>query len=1092
MFRSLPFEKALTSTLVNSKQNGTSTHAKREQLLEDLKAASKLLLEEAASRNSVSEDSTLVTKFCEQVDNCLRHGLRETAPLFPRDAAVNTTVLLRKLRSKSPEIASWLDELEEKGNGGKRSPHLKASTNNRMKSPLRFAWINSFSSNSLSGPQWVRVALISNMLYTIVLTVVQEGKDWFHPQSIVTHKSDAEILLSLIEGPCALSYVTPTVYDPSWSALPADELLQRCRFIAASTSHHRTLSYYNQTRRRNPLLTTSHNPRLLKANVGTEVSILPTTERPTFCVQSRVSSSPAASTNCGSDDDCFDGVYKPRRHNLLYAKNNVTLGDTHTATGYLAMYGSASGLSIRWTSNELLLYATTLSMVSNDQSNCGVFESDQEIDDMSKNRASSSTELQSIDRKEIAESPNLATSVMNEPSNLRFCNEKDVRLQDKQARKCALNVRRLVHLPSLEIPLSDVDYIHCHRENRGISFVFVAKDGVQCPQLKIPGSPRASVEFLSMLEQGLSPTASLSPTVDSVKDAIFPSHDNESLSTGPQLMHISSPVSPISPQSIKDGKFGRLMNLRILKSSPFRSNSSDTAMDIARQTSKLTNPKNSGSVDGTVVLLALGQGDLEANQDEMVDHTMGANKYSQYFNFVFRIVRNVSLDDREEKSDHLAEAMSKMDTYSPDFVTEKEALSTTVEAIKLKLLSRSFYAWRSVASSLKMLRAQLADVIGCPTQTLEELEDMTHGLTKAVWDKLFGTHLEMERSSIDPRRIYQYVYLGGCSDALRLQVWPYLLQVFDWSMSEDEKESKLKQLSTHYRNMRSQWLEIEHSLTLHASQEISSDLHSACDNCSGVEFNNLEVEMAPEEDTQTDGSDARVQFSRIMEVVHKDVVRCDRNNTLFSNNYSRGSDNLHILRRVVLTYLWEHLEDGYTQGMCDIVAPILALISSGCTDQDIVEETTYIYFHHLLQTYSGKLFTVAYGSSEMDRNFSTLKTLIQATDPELATYFQSTGNFANLYFCYRWFLLNFKREFKYTEIFRVWETEMAAKPLVSQRFEFFVALALIQTYREVIIHAHMEFTDILKFFSERAEKHDVNKILALSRAFVTEVRHLLH
>ncbi|KAF6772615.1 hypothetical protein AHF37_08362 [Paragonimus kellicotti] len=167
----------------------------------------------------------------------------------------------------------------------------------------------------------------------------------------------------------------------------------------------------------------------------------------------------------------------------------------------------------------------------------------------------------------------------------------------------------------------------------------------------------------------------------------------------------------------------------------------------------------------------------------------------------------------------------------------------------------------------------------------------------------------------------------------------------------------------------------------------------------------------------------------------------------------------------------------------------LVTTESGLT-MEVVEVTTYAYFRHLLQMRLGKLFTYAHSSTLMDENFSRLRTLVHVMDHELTEHMQACGEFSQFYFCYRWFLLDFKREFNYLDIFRVWETLLAAMHHISSRFEMFVALALIQSYRDVIINTRMEFTDILKFFNERAEKHNVEDILSLARKFAQEIQCL--
>lgn len=49
------------------------------------------------------------------------------------------------------------------------------------------------------------------------------------------------------------------------------------------------------------------------------------------------------------------------------------------------------------------------------------------------------------------------------------------------------------------------------------------------------------------------------------------------------------------------------------------------------------------------------------------------------------------------------------------------------------------------------------------------------------------------------------------------------------------------------------------------------------------------------------------------------------------------------------------------------------------------------------------------------------------------------------------FLLDFKREFSYPHVYRVWETIWAAGHVASPQFGLFIALSLVETYRDIII-----------------------------------------
>lgn len=78
---------------------------------------------------------------------------------------------------------------------------------------------------------------------------------------------------------------------------------------------------------------------------------------------------------------------------------------------------------------------------------------------------------------------------------------------------------------------------------------------------------------------------------------------------------------------------------------------------------------------------------------------------------------------------------------------------------------------------------------------------------------------------------------------------------------------------------------------------------------------------------------------------------------------------------------------------------------------------------------------------------------------------QAHGDYTHFYFCYRWFLLDFKRELVYTDIFLTWEMIWAAKFCSSSHFVLFIALALLETYRDIILLNSMDFTDVIKFFN---------------------------
>ncbi|XP_053518740.1 small G protein signaling modulator 2 isoform X3 [Artibeus jamaicensis] len=185
--------------------------------------------------------------------------------------------------------------------------------------------------------------------------------------------------------------------------------------------------------------------------------------------------------------------------------------------------------------------------------------------------------------------------------------------------------------------------------------------------------------------------------------------------------------------------------------------------------------------------------------------------------------------------------------------------------------------------------------------------------------------------------------------------------------------------------------------------------------------------------------------------IDKDVQRCDRNYWYFT------SPNLERLRDVMCSYVWEHLDMGYVQGMCDLLAPLLVILDD--------DQLAYSCFSHLMKRMSQNF----PNGGAMDTHFANMRSLIQILDSELFELMHQNGDYTHFYFCYRWFLLDFKRE----------------------HFVLFIALALVEAYREIIRDNNMDFTDIIKFFNERAERHDAQEILQIARDLVHKVQMLI-
>ncbi|XP_065760527.1 small G protein signaling modulator 1 isoform X2 [Muntiacus reevesi] len=207
--------------------------------------------------------------------------------------------------------------------------------------------------------------------------------------------------------------------------------------------------------------------------------------------------------------------------------------------------------------------------------------------------------------------------------------------------------------------------------------------------------------------------------------------------------------------------------------------------------------------------------------------------------------------------------------------------------------------------------------------------------------------------------------------------------------------------------------------------------------------------------------------------IEKDVQRCDRNYWYFT------PANLEKLRNIMCSYIWQHIEIGYVQGMCDLLAPLLVILDD--------EALAFSCFTELMKRMNQNF---PHGGA-MDTHFANMRSLIQILDSELFELMHQNGDYTHFYFCYRWFLLDFKRELIYDDVFSVWETIWAAKHVSSAHYVLFIALALVEVYRDIILENNMDFTDIIKFFNEMAERHNTRQVLKLARDLVYKVQTLI-
>lgn len=71
----------------------------------------------------------------------------------------------------------------------------------------------------------------------------------------------------------------------------------------------------------------------------------------------------------------------------------------------------------------------------------------------------------------------------------------------------------------------------------------------------------------------------------------------------------------------------------------------------------------------------------------------------------------------------------------------------------------------------------------------------------------------------------------------------------------------------------------------------------------------------------------------------------------------------------------------------------------------------------------------------MKKQLSQLHTLLAAIEPELSVYLDQHDS-GNMFFCFRWLLVLFKREFSHDDILPLWEVSVIFCRIVVCKFKF--------------------------------------------------------
>ncbi|KAK1169231.1 TBC1 domain family member 15-like [Acipenser oxyrinchus oxyrinchus] len=277
----------------------------------------------------------------------------------------------------------------------------------------------------------------------------------------------------------------------------------------------------------------------------------------------------------------------------------------------------------------------------------------------------------------------------------------------------------------------------------------------------------------------------------------------------------------------------------------------------------------------------------------------------------------------------------------------------------------------------------------------------------------------------------QRIFNGGLCHAVRKEAWKFLLGYFPWNSTRDDRKVLQKRKTDEYFRMKLQWKSVSE---------------------------------------EQEKRNSRLRDYRSL--IEKDVNRTDRTNTFYE-----GPDNpgLILLHDILMTYCMYDFDLGYVQGMSDLLSPILYVM-----ENEVDAFWCFVSFmdqmhHNFEEQMQG-----------MKTQLIQLSTLLRLLDLAFWNYLESQDS-GFLYFCFRWLLIRFKREFSFQDVLRLWEVMWTGLPC--QNFHLLVCCAILDSEKQKIMDEHYGFNEILKHINELSMKLDVEEVLRKAEAICFQIKN---
>lgn len=282
---------------------------------------------------------------------------------------------------------------------------------------------------------------------------------------------------------------------------------------------------------------------------------------------------------------------------------------------------------------------------------------------------------------------------------------------------------------------------------------------------------------------------------------------------------------------------------------------------------------------------------------------------------------------------------------------------------------------------------------------------------------------------VNADELRQRIFKGGVEPSIRIDIWKFLLNYYDWNSTFKERTEKRKLRVEDYYRMKLQWKSIS--------------------------------------------DEQKLKFSVLKEresLIEKDVQRTDRCQAFFEGD---DNQNLVMMKDILMTYNMFNFDLGYVQGMSDLLAPIMVVMEN--------EVDSYWCFTGFMNKIESNFLME---QLEIKLQLSNLRVLLEFVDSKFSQYLEKNES-SNMYFCFRWILILFKREFTFPHIMRLWEVLWTDLPC--KNFHLLICVSILLMKKDDIMTNEYGFNEILKFINDLSLRIDLEKTLKFAEGLYIQL-----